>query len=185
MEPYIGEIRMFAGTYAPEGWLFCDGSTINDSDGQYFALRTVLNAVYGESPDTFLLPDLRGRVPVGVGPGLPLGHYCGTEYWYLTTDNLPPHTHAGQSYFRVSEDEANQKSPAGNYWAETGTSDNEFAATAPSGTAFTMAADMLEIVLSDHITEQHDLDPKPVYNVSPFLGINFIICYQGTYPTPP
>src|SRR3569623_1528496 len=97
MDNFLGEIRMFAGNYAPEDWHFCDGSTLQIN--QFDALYALLGTTYGgDGRVTFGLPDLRGRAPVhkGTGTGLPpvtLGQKGGSETVSLPAANLPPHTH--------------------------------------------------------------------------------------------
>ncbi|QKJ31114.1 phage tail protein [Mucilaginibacter mali] len=97
MDNFLGEIRMFAGSYAPQNWHYCDGSTLQIS--QYEALFTLLGTTYGgNGQTTFGLPDLRGRAPVhkGTGTGLApvvLGQMGGSETATLTAANLPPHAH--------------------------------------------------------------------------------------------
>lgn len=99
---YLGEIRIFAGNYAPEGWMTCDGSLI--SIAQYSALYALLGTTYGgDGTSTFGLPDLRGRVPIHQGqqtgvtpprPNYPLGQSGGAEMAALSVNTLPSHTHA-------------------------------------------------------------------------------------------
>jgi microcystin-dependent protein len=96
-EAYIGEIRLFAGHFAPRGWAFCDGSLLAIS--QNTALFSLLGTYYGGNGKTnFALPDLRGRVPIqhGAGPGLTqryLGENGGANYFTMTTSQMPAHTH--------------------------------------------------------------------------------------------
>jgi microcystin-dependent protein len=96
-EPYIGEIRMFAGGFAPRGWAFCDGQLLAVS--QYDALFSLFGTTYGgDGRTTFGLPDMRGRMPVhqGQGPGLTnrrIGAKYGSETVTLTTNEMPGHTH--------------------------------------------------------------------------------------------
>src|SRR5690349_13883210 len=96
-EPFIGEIIMFAGNFAPRGWAFCQGQIL--SIAQNTALFSILGTTYGgNGQTTFALPDFRGRVPVGQGqgPGLSsyvLGEVSGTESTTLLTTNMPVHNH--------------------------------------------------------------------------------------------
>lgn len=98
LDPFIGSIVLFAGSYAPRGWAFCDGQLLAINTNQ--ALYSILGNTYGgDGRTTFALPDLRGRAPVhkGVGPGLSpreLGRPYGAESVTLTAQNLPAHTHA-------------------------------------------------------------------------------------------
>ena len=96
-EPFVGEIRMFAGNFAPRGWAFCDGQLLAVSQND--ALFSLLGTIYGgDGRTTFGLPDLRGRIPLhaGTGPGLSprrLGSKAGAEKVTLTTNQLASHTH--------------------------------------------------------------------------------------------
>src|SRR5271155_1181943 len=91
--PYVGEIRMFGGNFAPEGWLFCDGSLLAISE--YTTLFQLIGTTYGgNGQTTFALPDLRGRVPVHQGSGFVMGQQDGAETVTLTAEQLPAHTHA-------------------------------------------------------------------------------------------
>jgi len=96
-QPYVAEIRLFAGTFAPAGWAFCDGRLLPIS--QYDVIFALIGTTYGgDGQNTFALPDLRGRVPIhwGMGQGLSnytLGQMGGTENVTLTTAQLPAHTH--------------------------------------------------------------------------------------------
>src|SRR5881394_307932 len=96
--PYIGEIRMFGGNFAPNGWAFCDGSLIAISEND--ALFNLIGTTYGgDGQNTFALPDLRGRIPVhqGQGPGISqnytIGEVAGVENVTLTTQQIPSHNH--------------------------------------------------------------------------------------------
>jgi microcystin-dependent protein len=97
MDAYLGEIRMFSGTFAPAGWQMCNGQLLPIS--QYTALFSIVGTTYGgNGTQTFSLPDLRGRVPVHQGQGIGTGNYVlgengGTESVTLTTTQMPAHTH--------------------------------------------------------------------------------------------
>ncbi|HWV06835.1 phage tail protein [Ralstonia sp.] len=97
-EPYVGEIRLFAGNYAPVGWLLCQGQIIGISENE--ALFTLLGTTYGgDGQSNFGLPDLQGKLPVGQGQGLGLtnrliGQQFGVDSVTLTTDQIPGHNHA-------------------------------------------------------------------------------------------
>ena len=101
-DPFVGEIRMFAGNFAPRGWAFCDGQLLAVSQND--ALFSLFGTIYGgDRRTTFGLPDLRGRVPVheGNGPGLSdvrLGAKGGAETVTLTTQEIPPHSHTVKAY---------------------------------------------------------------------------------------
>ena len=168
-EPYVGEIRMFAGNYAPAGWALCDGQLLPVSEND--ALFSLFGTTYGgDGRTTFGLPDLRGRIPIhaGSGPGLTprvLGQPGGTEQVQLTTTNLPSHTHP----LRASTTIADQTSPTDNVVAQPNAADLYFAAT-PSTP---LAATALSQVGGSDI---HD-------NVMPFQCVNFIVSLVGIFPS--
>lgn len=96
-QPYIGEIRLFAGNFAPVGWAFCDGATLPISENE--ALFQLIGTQYGgDGENTFILPDLRGRVPLHVGTGAGttynLAEQGGVESVTLTSSQIPAHSHA-------------------------------------------------------------------------------------------
>jgi len=169
-DPYIGEIRMFAGTFAPQGWAFCDGSLLPISD--YSALYQLLGTTYGgNGTTTFALPDLRGRVPVHLGQGAGLQNYVigqngGAETVQLIAQNTAAHTH--QAY--GSGTAANSGTPAGNVWA-----DNTYIQQFAPGTSAnsTMGAGLMP---DPGVGLAHD-------NMVPFTAINFIISLFGIYPS--
>src|SRR5438105_10732712 len=110
--PFVGEIRMFGGNFAPAGWAFCDGALIPISEND--TLFNLIGTTYGgDGQETFALPNLQSRVPVHVGPGFALGQSGGTESVTLTAGQIPAHTHPGG----VSSAAATASSPAGNVFA--------------------------------------------------------------------
>jgi len=110
-DPYIGEIRMFGGNFAPVGWLFCQGQILSISD--YDALFNLIGTTYGgDGQQTFALPNLQSRMPMHVGSGYVLGQVGGTESVTLNTNQLPVHTHAP-----VGSTNATGVSPNGSFWA--------------------------------------------------------------------
>ena len=93
--PFIGEIRMFAGNFAPAGWAFCNGALIPISEND--ALFALIGTTYGgDGQNTFALPDLQSRIPIHVGPGFALGQSGGVESVTLTTSQIPAHSHVPQ-----------------------------------------------------------------------------------------
>ncbi|OCW56914.1 phage tail protein [Hoeflea olei] len=170
-DPYIGEIRMFAGNFAPRGWAFCDGQLLAISE--YDALYALFGTIYGgDGRVTFGLPDLRGRVPIhqGTGPGLSIrriGSRGGSERITLTSNQLPSHDHS----FNGDTQEASDASPAGNVIAK-GDNVNYLAASAPSG-ANAFAPTM---VGSTGGSQSHS-------NLMPTLCVNFICSLFGIYPS--
>src|SRR5258708_17197253 len=91
--PFVGEIRMFAGNFAPVGWAFCDGALIPISENE--TLFNLIGTTYGgDGQSTFALPNLQSRVPVHVGPGFALAQTAGAEDVTLTTQQIPSHDHS-------------------------------------------------------------------------------------------
>src|SRR5215471_13272350 len=92
-QPYVGEIRMFAGNFAPAGWMFCEGQLLPISD--YETLYNLIGTTYGgDGQSTFALPDLRGRLPIHMGGGFTLAETGGAESVTLTVSTIPAHSHA-------------------------------------------------------------------------------------------
>ena len=170
-EPFIGEIRMFAGNFAPRGWAKCEGQLL--AINQYNALFSILGTRYGgDGRTTLALPDLRGRVAIGsgTGPGLTprsLSQRSGSETNMLTVANLPAHNH---SINAVTAD-GNTSVPGGNLPAGTKLLDKEYSdATATT----TMNATMVSSTGGG----------QAVNNMQPYLTVTYIIALQGIYPTP-
>ena len=164
-EAFIGEIRLFAGNFAPVGWLPCDGQLLPISEND--ALYSLLGTTYGgDGQTTFALPDLRGRMPVHVKNQLPLGASGGTETVTLLTAQLPVHTHA----VACSNVVGTQDSPANCVWANSGTELNLFSKTGPSAT-FAPSA-----IAPAGGSQPHE-------NMMPYLATTMMICMQGIYPS--
>ena len=160
-EPFLGEIMIFAGNFEPAGWAFCDGRLLPIN--QNTALFAVIGNTYGgDGITTFALPDLRGRVPLGIGQGPGLGTYqigqkAGTEHVVLTTGNLPSHDHA----LGANSAAATETSPTGHVPASpvSGTTAvKAYSATANAALAPT----------------GHTGGGTPFDNHQPFLSLNFI-----------
>src|SRR5215471_8677345 len=112
--PYVGEIRMFGGNYAPAGWALCQGQTLPISEND--VLFTLIGTTYGgDGQNTFNLPDLRGRLPVHQGSGFVLGQMAGAEQVALTTSQVPGHTHQ----LLAANVTGNQITPGGNFPANS------------------------------------------------------------------
>lgn len=179
MEGYISEIRLWAANFAPQYWLFCQGQILAISSNT--ALFSLLGTTYGgNGSTTFALPDLRGRVPVGVGagPGLTsrsLGQQGGFESVTLTTTHMPAHTHTvASALLKAQSGAANQKNPANAALAAA--LQNIYSSAAPNTS---MGANTVEVTLnSTGGSQAHE-------NMPPFQGLNFIICVQGLYPSRP
>jgi microcystin-dependent protein len=173
--PLIGEIRMFAGSFAPVGWAICDGSLFPINGNE--ALFSIIGTIYGgDGMVTFALPDLRGRVPVHqgslAGQTFALGSQSGTEYKNITTANLPPHSHSVSVAVKAGNDEGTSKSPVGNYPAVDGTN---LYGTPESGSATSSSP--------VSVTIQNSGNSIPAENRQPSVAVNYIICLSGYYPT--
>ena len=166
-QPYVGEIRMFAGNFAPAGWMFCEGQLLPISE--YETLFNLIGTTYGgDGQSTFALPDLRGRVPLhmGQGPGLSnyiIGQNGGTEAVTLTTLQLPQHSHAAMAQSQTG----GQTSPAGGVWAASTLSQYS-----------TNAAD----ANMNPASIQPNGGNQPHDNMLPFQCISFVISLSGVYP---
>lgn len=178
-EPYIGQIVLFAGNFAPRGWAFCDGQIL--SIAQNTALFSILGTTYGgNGQTTFGLPDLRGRVPLhvgnGQGPGLSpyvLGQQSGTENVTLNVQQMPQHNHL------VTGDvtPGSSPSPSGGNFAQTATS----ARPPVVSNSYTTGTPTSPATLNP-TTIQPAGNSQPHPNIQPILGLNFIIALQGIFP---
>ena len=167
--PFVGEIRLFAGTFAPQGWAFCDGQLLIISQNDM--LFTLLGTTFGgDGRITFGLPDMRGRIPIhaGQGPGLSsyrLGAKGGAENVTLTANQIPSHTHNVKGV----NDFADATTPGGNVPAQSTIADL-YASVAPT-------VDMNAAAVPNVGGSQ------PHSNLMLFLCVNFIIALQGIYPS--
>ncbi len=172
MNGTIGEIRLFAGNFAPQNWAFCSGQLLAINSNQ--ALFSILGTTFGgDGVTTFKLPDSRGRgvVSPGTGPGLPTyvqGSIDGAEYRYILTNNMPVHSHDGTLH--VSRETGDALSPSGNFIAAT--EEVELFQSSSNGTMGQNAQ-----------TVGNTGGGQPIYNRQPFIGINYIVCLLGIYPS--
>ena len=166
-EPFVGEIRMFAGNFAPRGWAFCDGQLLAVSQND--ALFSLLGTIYGgDGRTTFGLPDMRGRIPIhaGTGPGLSqrrLGAKSGSENVTVTANQLPSHTHPLNAHHdggRVGT--GRQRRPRRPRWSPT--------SRHPDGRLWPAPRSPRSVAASHT-------------NLMPFLCVNFIIALFGIYPS--
>lgn len=163
-QPYVGEIRMFAGNFAPLGWMFCEGQLLPISE--YETLFQLIGTTYGgDGQETFALPDLRGRLPLHQGNGFILAETGGAEEITLTVQQIPAHSHP----FLASAGSAADNNPGNNVLA-TPTSDiyvnsSPFANMSPSSVSPVGGS-------------------QPHTNFQPYLCIDFIISLYGIFPSP-
>jgi len=195
MEGTIGEIRLFAGTFDPRNWAYCDGRLLSISSNT--ALFSILGTTYGgNGSTTFGLPDFRGRVAVGAGsgPGLSyvqLGQMSGTETVTLLSTQLPAHTHtatagtggSGTATLNAVTANGNTQSPSGNYLA--GSRSASVASYTASGTTAAMNAGSITLsnITAGAPTIGITGGSQPHSNMQPYLGINYIICVEGIFPS--
>lgn len=164
-QPYVGEIRMFAGNFAPAGWMLCEGQLLPISENE--TLFQLIGTTFGgDGQSTFALPDLRGRIPIHQGNGYIIAETGGAEEVTLSVHNIPSHSHPLQA----AAAPATESRPAGNLFAEQrslyfysdGQPDSNLssAAIGPAGGS------------------------QPHENMMPYLCINFIISLFGIFPSP-
>lgn len=169
-QPYVGEIRMFAGNFPPNGWMFCEGAPLPISEN--LTLYQLLGTTYGgDGVETFNLPNLASRIPMHMGTGpdgttYQIGEMAGTEQETLTVQQIPNHTHP----FVASVADGTTPNPGGNVLAQT-----------PTGIAL-----LIEDTPTVSLNAQ-SIGPaggsQPHENTQPFLCINFIISLFGVFPT--
>jgi microcystin-dependent protein len=163
--PYIGEIRMFGGNFAPVGWAFCEGQLIPISENP--TLFALIGTTYGgDGQTTFALPDLRGRLPMHQGPGFAIGQRAGTETETLTTSQIPAHVHQAV----CSAGSGDSGTPVGKFWS-TDPAGNTAAYNESGGSK--MATGALGTVGGS----------QPHTNLSPYLCVSFIISLFGIFPS--
>lgn len=190
MDPFIGEIRMFAGNFAPRGWAFCQGQLL--SIAQNTALFSILGTVYGgNGTTTFGLPDLRSRIPVGTGqgPGLTpivLGEMAGTENVSVLSANMPPVaapvSATASVAVPVNTTAGATKTPANNLVLSM-TSDTAAGAEVDiySAGPGTTTLQPFNVTATGQAVIPGGNQPLAIRN--PFLGMNFIIATEGVYPS--
>jgi microcystin-dependent protein len=164
-QPYVGEIRMFAGNFAPAGWMFCEGQLLPISENE--TLFQLIGTTYGgDGESTFALPDLRGRIPIHQGNGFILAETGGAEEITLTVSQIPAHNHA----FLGSTNIAAQSNPSNNVVAQ-------------STLAKLYIADVADTALSP-VSITGVGGSQPHTNFQPYLCVDFIISLFGIFPSP-
>jgi microcystin-dependent protein len=162
-QPYVGEIRMFAGNFAPAGWMFCEGQQLPISENE--TLFQLLGTTYGgDGQSNFNLPDLRGRIPIHQGNGFNLSETGGAEEITLTVQQIPAHSHPLIATTSV----ANQSSPSNNVIAQSTAADLYIEDTATAA----LAANAVGPVGGS----------QPHTNFQPYLCVQFIISLFGIFP---
>ncbi|MBX9806770.1 MAG: tail fiber protein [Flavobacteriaceae bacterium] len=165
-QPYVGEIRMFAGNFAPAGWMFCEGQLLPIAENE--TLFQLIGTTYGgDGQSTFALPDLRGRIPIHQGNGFILAETGGVEEVTLTANQIPAHTHP----LLATTDIANSGNPGNALLSSTATG-NKIYAEATANIA----------VNNNSIATVGGSQPHT--NFQPYLCVDFIISLFGIFPSP-
>jgi microcystin-dependent protein len=167
-QPYVGEIRMFAGNFAPAGWMFCEGQLLPISENE--TLFQLIGTTYGgDGQSTFALPDLRGRIPLHQGNGFILAETGGAEEITLTVQQIPAHTHPALA------------------------TTNDASGTAPNTNVVLARAALATITPYGQDAPLTNLSPQsissvggsqPHTNFQPYLCVDFIISLFGIFPSP-
>jgi microcystin-dependent protein len=164
-QPYIGEIRMFAGNFAPQGWAFCDGQLLAISEND--TLFNLIGTTYGgDGQENFALPNLQSRVPVHQGNGFILAQQAGEESVTLTTNQMPAHNHA----FLASSAAGNSTSPTNAFLAK------------PVASIYNSLQPPTFVAMNPAVIGGAG-GSQPHENCQPFLCINFILSLFGIYPS--
>jgi microcystin-dependent protein len=164
-QPYVGEIRMFAGNFAPAGWMFCEGQLLPISENE--TLFNLIGTTYGgDGQSTFALPDLRGRLPLHMGNGFILAETGGAEEITLTVNQIPAHSHP----LLASSSGGTLATPVNNLLAESVS---------------------INLYIQDQTNSNMNVasvstvgGSQPHTNFQPYLCINFIISLFGIFPSP-
>lgn len=167
-QPYVGEIRMFGGNFAPAGWAFCNGQILPISEND--TLFNLIGTTYGgDGQSTFALPDLRSRVPLHQGDGFTLAESGGAEEVPLTQQQIPAHSHG----IIAAAGTGTSSSAQGNVWA-TG-------ADAPYAPVPDPQAATLVPLAAQSLGTSGGSRPHP--NMPPYVAVSFIISLYGIYPS--
>ncbi|MDZ4678809.1 MAG: tail fiber protein, partial [Saprospiraceae bacterium] len=165
-QPYVGEIRMFGGNFAPLGWMFCDGSLLSIAENE--TLFQLIGTTYGgDGQQTFALPDLRGRIPVHMGGNAVLAEAFGTESVTLSVNQMPAHSHP----FLATDNNGSGTSPNGTVLSRNASAD---AYTSDGSTG---------LIPLNNATVSPAGDSQPHENMAPYLCVSFIISLYGIFPS--
>jgi microcystin-dependent protein len=169
--PFVGEIRMFAGNFAPAGWMFCEGQLLPISENE--TLFQLIGTTYGgDGQATFALPDLRGRFPMHMGGGFQIGEAAGTEEVTLTVQQIPGHNHVATASTTTGDSVV----PDNCVWASQGALDQFKSNPDPNiHLDALMAPNTISLVGGN---QPHD-------NMMPLLCVSFIISLFGVFPGRP
>lgn len=174
-QPYVGEIRMFGGNFAPNGWMLCQGQTLPISENDQ--LFTLIGTTYGgDGQSTFNLPNLSSRVPIHMGTGpdgttYQIGQAAGTEQETLTVQQIPSHSHV----MTANTAGGNSPSPEGRVFAKP--------SPPPTVSNPIIAGEDPPLVTLDPSSVLPAGGSQPHENTQPFLCINFIISLFGIFPS--
>src|SRR5436190_15283480 len=165
-QPYVGEIRIFAGNFAPAGWMFCEGQLLPISENE--TLFQLIGTTYGgDGESTFALPDLRGRIPIHQGSGFILAETGGAEEITLTVSQIPAHSHA----MLGTQNLANTTDPSN---LVPGTLVTNVTAYGTDNPSTTLSPSSVSSVGGS----------QPHTNFQPYLCVDFIISLFGIFPSP-
>ena len=164
-QPYVGEIRIFAGNFAPAGWMFCEGQLLPISENE--TLFNLIGTTYGgDGQSTFALPDMRGRLPIHFGNGFTLAETGGVEQVTLTVSQIPAHTHS----VLATNDLASLANPSGAFLGTAATSNKIYTTANPT---IAMAPNLVSSTGGS----------QPHTNFQPYLCMDFIISLFGIFPS--
>jgi microcystin-dependent protein len=165
-QPYIGEIRIFAGNFAPWGWAFCEGQLMPISENE--ALFNLIGTTYGgDGESTFAMPDMRGRIPIHNGNGFILAETGGAEEITLTVNQIPSHSHSLVATTDISN---------------TGNAADAILSTTTTGSKIYSTTNPTVALNSNSIAA--DGGNQPHSNFQPYLCVNYIIALFGIFPSP-
>lgn len=162
-EPFLGEMKMVGFNFPPRGWALCEGQMLAINQNQ--ALFSLLGTIYGgDGVSTFALPDMRGRIGIGVSDRHPPGNSAGEEGHTLSVNEMPAHGHSASCIAAAGTD----FTPKSNVWAQDSGGNNMFAGK-PAGT---LASGAIAVAGGGH----------PHENMQPYLVVNWIIAMEGIFP---
>ncbi|HJS20767.1 MAG TPA: tail fiber protein [Anaerolineales bacterium] len=164
-QPYVGEIRMFAGNFAPSGWMFCEGQLLPISENE--TLFQLIGTTYGgDGLSTFALPDLRGRIPIHQSNGFILAETGGAEEITLTVNQIPAHSHSQLANGSL----ASENQPSTKVFAQAATA-NAYVTSGPFVSLSPLSIGSIG-------------GSQPHTNFQPYLCVDFIISLFGVFPSP-